>query len=218
MRDEDIHRVVTILREDCRKWKEPAVTEVARVRRDPFSVLVSCLLSLRTKDRETRKAAERLLSVAGTPKELAALPVEEIERLIYPVGFYRTKARNLKAIARELVERYDSRVPDSLEGLLSLKGVGRKTANLVITIGYDKDGICVDTHVHRIMNRLGYVETKTPEETEFALRRKLPRQYWKEINDLLVTHGQNICRPISPLCSRCRLSPYCARKGVTRSR
>lgn len=218
MREGDIHRIVAILKKDYGRWDEPAVTEIGRLKRDPFRVLVSCILSLRTRDRETRKAARRLFSIADTPEKLSQLPVEEIERLIYPVGFYRTKARNLKVLARELVERYGSKVPDDLEELLKLKGVGRKTANLVITIGYDKDGICVDTHVHRIMNRLGYVETKTPEETEFALRSKLPRKYWKIINDLFLTHGQNICTPISPICSRCRLYRYCDRRGVIRSR
>ncbi len=218
MRDGDIHRIVAILKEEYRRWEEPAVTEVARLRKDPFHVLVSCMLSLRTKDRETRRAARRLLSVADTPEELSRLPVEEIERLIYPVGFYRTKARHLKALAERLVREYGSKVPDDLEELLRLKGVGRKTANLVLTVGYGKDGICVDTHVHRIMNRLGYVETETPEETESALRRRLPKEYWKIINDLLVAYGQNVCTPISPFCSRCRLFRYCDRRGVVRSR
>lgn len=146
------------------------------------------------------------------------LSARMIEKAIYPVGFYRTKTRNIKAACRDLIVKFDSVVPDNLDQLLTLKGVGRKTANLVITLGYRKYGICVDTHVHRISNRLGYVRTKTPGQTEMALRGKLPKRYWIIFNDLLVTYGQNLCNPISPLCSRCRIAPYCNRVGVTRSR
>ncbi|HAS17926.1 MAG TPA: endonuclease III, partial [Nitrospiraceae bacterium] len=150
--------------------------------------------------------------------EMSELSVKEIERVIYPVGFYRTKARNIKEICHTLINDYDSKVPDEIDELLKLKGVGRKTANLVVTIGYDKDGICVDTHVHRISNRWGYIKTKTPEESEMALRKKLPRRYWKIYNDLLVTFGQNLCKPISPLCSQCNLTKFCNRIGVKKSR
>lgn len=186
--------------------------------RDPFKVLIACILSLRTQDNTTEKAAERLFSLASTPEALAKIQVKDIEKAIYPVGFFRVKAERIKAMSQELVVKYRSRVPDEIEELLKLKGVGRKTANLVVTLGYDKPGICVDTHVHRITNRWGFVKTKTPAETEFALRGKLPRQYWKEINSILVAFGQGICRPLSPLCSKCDIAPYCSRTGVGKHR
>lgn len=196
----------------------PIVTEMSRKRRDPYRVLISTLLSLRTKDETTRRAAERLLAKAPGPDELLKLRESRIRALIYPVGFYKTKARVLKEVSRRIVGEYGGKVPDDLDTLLTLKGVGRKTANLVVTLGYGKPGICVDTHVHRIANRLGYVRTKNPEETEFALREKLPPRYWIPINDCLVAYGQNLCRPVSPFCSRCRLAPYCDRVGVSRHR
>jgi endonuclease-3 len=149
---------------------------------------------------------------------LGSIPLRRIERAIYPVGFYRTKARHIREICRDLMARYDGRVPDTIEDLLTLKGVGRKTANLVVTLGFHKPGICVDTHVHRISNRWGYIRTRTPKESEEALRRKLPRRYWMIFNDLLVPFGQNLCKPISPLCSQCKLARYCDRVGVIRSR
>ena len=186
--------------------------------RDPFRVLISCLLSLRTKDDVTRKASARLFRRADTPATMRRLRERTIERLIYPVGFYRTKARVIRGVCRTLIERYGGRVPDDLDELLTLKGVGRKTANLVVSAAYGKPGICVDTHVHRISNRLGYVKTRSPEETEQALRRTLPRRYWIVFNDLLVSFGQNLCKPISPLCSRCAVERYCAKVGVTKSR
>ncbi|MGQ9616808.1 MAG: endonuclease III domain-containing protein [Spirochaetota bacterium] len=217
MHDKEIDDVVKILREECKRWRSPIVTEVSR-ERSPFKVLISCIVSLRTKDEVTSEASRRLFSIADSPWKMALLETGEIERAIYPAGFYRTKARNIKRISQKLLEENSGIVPDSLEELLKLPGVGRKTANLVMTLGYGKQGICVDTHVHRIMNRLGYVSTKTPEQTEFVLREKLPTQYWLEINDLLVTYGQNLCTPVSPFCSRCRLYPYCQRVGVERSR
>ena len=146
------------------------------------------------------------------------IPEEELAQIIYPVGFYNTKAKTLHEICRRLLDEYDGKVPCSMDELLTFKGVGRKTANLVITLGHRKPGICVDTHVHRICNRWGYVQTKTPDSTEFALREKLPQKYWIELNDLLVTFGQNLCLPISPKCSQCNLLKYCERVGVTRSR
>ncbi|HHT9153919.1 MAG TPA: endonuclease III domain-containing protein, partial [Candidatus Hypogeohydataceae bacterium YC40] len=165
----DIARVLIILKRENQKYREPAVSVVARSRR-PFKVLVSCLLSLRTKDAVTSQASERLFRLAESPQEMASLEVPTIEKAIYPVGFYKTKARRIKEISQVLLEKYNGKVPDTLEELLKLKGVGRKTANLVITLGYGKPGICVDTHVHRVINRLGYVRTKNPTETEFALR------------------------------------------------
>ncbi len=185
---------------------------------NPFNVLISCILSLRTKDETTGEAYRRLRKRVRTPEELRRIPVEELAEIIYPVGFYNQKARQLHEIAESLIERYGSEVPDTIEELLTLKGVGRKTANLVVTLGHNKPGICVDTHVHRITNRWGYVQTQTPDKTEMALRKKLPREYWIEFNDLLVAYGQNLCTPVSPKCSQCLLSTYCARKGVKKHR
>jgi endonuclease-3 len=175
-------------------------------------------LSLRTKDATTLAASNRLFKLAMTPKKMLTLKKEKIERAIYPVGFYHTKARNIKSICNDLVKKFNGKVPDDLETLLTLQGVGRKTANLVLTEGYGKLGICVDTHVHRISNRLGYIKTKTPEQTEMALRVKLPKRFWIIYNMLLVTWGQNICKPVSPLCSACSVRHLCPQKGVTSSR
>jgi endonuclease-3 len=196
----------------------PSLETLAQERRDPFRVLVATILSLRTQDPVTEAAARRLFALADTPEALARLPVRRIERAIYPVGFYRTKARRLRAIARRLIEDHGGRVPDRLEDLLALDGVGRKTANLVITLGFGRPGICVDTHVHRISNRLGWVATRTPEQTERALRERLPRRWWIPLNRLLVLFGQKVCTPTSPRCSLCPLRDGCPRKGVTRSR
>ncbi|MBI3609853.1 MAG: endonuclease III [Nitrospirae bacterium] len=218
MNDKAIHPIVKILKHEIRKWPIPIVGVVAGRSNDPYPVLISCLLSLRTKDSTTALATERLFRLAKTPSEMIRLSPKTIERAVYPVGFYRTKARTLLSVSRDLLQRYDGRVPDDLEELLTLKGVGRKTANLVVTLGFRKHGICVDTHVHRISNRWGYVRTKTPEKTEAALREKLPKRYWIIFNDLLVTYGQNLCKPISPHCSRCPISRYCDRAGVGRSR
>jgi endonuclease-3 len=191
---------------------------VAEQTRDPFRVLMACLLSLRTQDTTTGPAAARLFTLARTPSGMLAVPVRRLERAIYPVGFYRTKARVIHRICRDLLGRFAGRVPDDLEALLTLPGVGRKTANLVVTMGYGKPGICVDTHVHRISNRLGWVRTKTPEQTEMALRARLPHRYWIELNDLLVSFGQNVCTPLSPRCSTCPARALCRRVGVTTSR
>jgi len=214
-----LQSVLRVLRREIRKWKVPAVGDVAERAVDrPFETLVATILSLRTKDAVTAQAADRLLSVAPTPSAFATLTVPLIAKLIYPVGFYRTKAAHLKETCRILCAQYGGRVPDDIEELLKLPGVGRKTANLVVTVGYDGYGICVDTHVHRISNLWGYVKTRNPEETEFALRRKLPRRYWKTYNDILVTFGQNLCVPVSPWCSRCPVRQYCEKVGLKRSR
>ena len=186
--------------------------------RDPFRVLIACILSLRTQDTTTGPAAARLFAVADTPQSMLRLTARAIERLIYPVGFYRTKARVIPGICRDLLARFGGQVPDDIDALLTLKGVGRKTANLVVTMGYGKPGICVDTHVHRISNRLGYVRTRNPEATEMALRAKLPKRFWIGYNDLLVSFGQNVCTPISPRCSVCPVETLCHRVGVTTSR
>jgi len=196
----------------------PIVSQLAAENYDPYALLISTLLSLRTKDEVTAVATERLLNLAGNPQDLLKLSEEEIGKAIYPVGFYRNKARTLREISSTLIEKYQGSVPDTLEELLKLKGVGRKTANLVIALGFDKDGICVDTHVHRISNRLGYVTTKTPEKTEAALREKLPKRFWKIYNTLMVAFGRKICRPLSPRCSSCPVKMLCDRNGVTKSR
>ena len=205
------------LNKEVKQWKVPTVTLIAR-KRSPFQVLVSCIISLRTKDEVTGKASRSLFALADNPEEILRLTEKEIADAIYPAGFYRRKARQILDISKDLVENYDSVVPDNIEELLKFKGVGRKTANLVVTLGYNQPGICVDIHVHRITNRWGYVDTKTPDSTEFALREKLPEKYWIPINDLLVTFGQNLCTPVSPYCSRCKLFDYCERSQVTRSR
>ena len=179
---------------------------------------MACLLSLRTQDTTTGPAAARLFALADTPHAMLELSARTIERAIYPVGFYRTKARVLLGLSRDLLDRFGGGVPDDIDALLTLKGVGRKTANLVVTLGFDKPGICVDTHVHRISNRLGYVRTRTPDETEMALRAKLPARYWIGYNDLLVTFGQNVCAPVSPKCSVCPVARLCRRVGVRTSR
>jgi endonuclease III len=210
----EISRIVTTLTRANRRWNPTAVGTVAVESRDPFRVLISCLISLRTKDEVTGEASARLFRLAGTPRTMVGLPEATIARTIYPAGFYRTKAATIRGICRTLLDRHDGKVPDTMEDLLALKGVGRKTANLVLTIGFGKPGICVDTHVHRISNRLGIVATKTPEQSEFALRRDLPPRYWIPYNDLLVTFGQNVCKPISPLCSACPVRRLCPQLGV----
>jgi endonuclease III len=191
---------------------------VGQYSHDPFETLISCLLSLRTQDATTDAASARLFALARTPPAMLRLPRRTIERAIFPVGFYRTKARTILEVSRAIVAEHAGKVPSDLDRLLELKGVGRKTANLVITLAFRKYGICVDTHVHRISNRWGYVRTKTPHETEMRLRDRLPRRYWRVYNDLLVAFGQNLCHPTSPWCSRCPLDDVCARVGVTRSR
>lgn len=215
----DIHAVIRTVQREISRWPEPVVGVVARQSgRDPFLVLISCLLSLRTKDKTTAEASARLFALASTPATMQKLTASTIEQAIYPVGFYRTKAKQIRQICTKLLERYEGLVPDTIDELLTLPGVGRKTANLVVTVGYEKPGICVDIHVHRISNRWGYVKTKNPDETEQALRDKLPRKYWIIFNDLLVPYGQNLCQPVSPFCSKCKIAKYCERVGVTKSR
>jgi endonuclease III len=193
------------------------LAEVER-QRDPFRLLVACVISLRTKDEVTARASARLFAVAATPEAVAALPEERVAKLIFPAGFYNTKARQIRAIANRILSEYDGCVPADLAALLALPGVGRKTANLVLGLGFGIPAICVDTHVHRISNRLGLVATKTPEQTEHALEHALPQRYWIDINDLLVTFGQNVCHPTSPKCSLCPLASRCPRIAVTHHR
>jgi endonuclease III len=215
MRSNDIDHVIRILRKDIRHWPVPALAHYLET---PFTVLISCILSLRTQDKTTDAASERLFAIASTPQGMLETPAKVIEKAIYPVSFYRVKTKNIHAISEQLLTRFEGNVPSKLEDLLELPGVGRKTANIVVTLGFRKPGIAVDTHVHRISNRLGYVRTKNADDTEMALRKKLPVRYWVTFNDLLVTYGQNLCKPISPFCSRCNIVQYCERVGVTLSR
>ncbi|MEE4609366.1 MAG: endonuclease III [Desulfobacteraceae bacterium] len=214
----DIHRFMDVLEAHYPGWPAPVVTLIAERGASPFEILVSTLLSLRTKDQVTIAASRRLLAAARTPEAMLALDAATIGRLIYPVGFWKTKAERLRQVSAILIERHGGQVPASLEELLALPGVGRKTANLVRIEGFGLEGICVDTHVHRISNRSGYVRTKTPEETEMRLRGKLPRRYWVRYNEILVAFGQVICQPVSPWCSRCPAADLCRRVGVKRSR
>jgi endonuclease-3 len=213
------NRVVKALENWRRNLEDPSVTTVAeQYSRDPWAVLVSTILSLRTKDEVTLVTSARLLEKAKNPAELDRLDEETVAALAYPAGFYRTKAANLKKIAAILLGQYGGKVPPDMDKLLALPGVGRKTANLVLIEAFDLPGICVDVHVHRICNRAGWIHTKNPEETEMALRECLPSQYWKGINALLVLYGQQLCRPLSPYCSRCVIAPHCGRHGVEKSR
>ncbi len=213
-----IDEVLALLAAEMPQYAQPLIDQMGGEGATPFRILVATILSLRTKDTLTAVVAPRLFAVADTPAATLALGEERLAELIYPVGFYRNKARSIVQIARLLIERYDGQVPADLEALLALPGVGRKTANLVVTAGFGLPGICVDIHVHRITNRWGYVQTRDPDATELALRAKLPPEHWLTINSLLVTLGQNICHPTSPRCSICPVAAYCARVGVTRSR
>ena len=206
-----IQKIIRILRKEVRQWAIPAIGNYVDT---PFTVLISCVLSLRTQDKTTYAASERLFAIADTPVAMLNTPVAVIQKAIYPVSFYRVKAKTIHAICEQILSRFGGQVPSKLEELLELPGVGRKTANIVVTLAFGKAGIAVDTHVHRISNRLGYVKTRTPNDTEMALRKKLPRRYWLIYNDLLVAYGQNLCKPISPFCSRCKIAEHCRRVGV----
>jgi endonuclease-3 len=219
MKDQDIHQVIPILRQSIQAWQPALVDDMAESQETtPYQILVATILSLRTKDTLTAQIAPKLFAVADNPHDMVHHSEEAIAKVIYPVGFYRNKAKSILAVSHQLIDKYGGRVPDELDELLKLPGVGRKTANLVLTAGFNKPAICVDIHVHRISNRWGYVQTKTPEQTEFELREKLPQQYWIEYNALLVPFGQNLCTPVSPWCSRCPVSEFCDRVGVERSR
>jgi len=218
MTRKDFLKVWPVLKRQVKSLDVPWLENLASFDRDPFKILISCILSLRTQDRTTGKASESLFELASNPESMSRLSVKTIEKAIYPVGFYRVKAERIQKISKEIVEKYLSKVPDTIEELLKLEGVGRKTANLVLILGYNKYGICVDTHVHRIVNRWGLIKTKNPTETEFALRKVLPKRYWKELNGMLVAFGQGICKPISPLCSKCKINIFCDRIGVDKSR
>ena len=199
-------KALDILEEEYPKWQAPVLDLIAVNTHDPFRILISTIISLRTKDQVTTAASKKLYAIADTPEGIVTLSVAQIEKLIYPAGFYHNKARQIKDICQILIDHYNSQVPSTMEELLAFKGVGRKTANLVLALGFNIPAICVDTHVHRITNRLGYVQTKDPDKTEFALREKLPEKYWLRINTLLVAFGQTICNPIKPKCPQCRIT------------
>ncbi len=213
-----IDKVVNVLEEEVRDYDVPIVDLIKVKGGDSFKILIATILSARTNDKTTAVVCEKLFSKVRNFKELDKLSVKQIEKLIYPVGFYKTKAKHLKKLPSVIFSEFDGKIPHSIEDLIKLPGVGRKTANLVRSTAFDKDGICVDTHVHRISNRLGYVKTKTPLETEMALRKKLPKKYWNKFNYLLVSYGQNTCTPISPFCSKCVIRKYCKRIDVSKSR
>ena len=211
-------KVLEILEKEFPKWNAPIVLLLAEKTQDPYKVLISTIISLRTKDEITAESSKRLFEKADNPYDMIKLSEEEIANLIYPAGFYKNKAKQIKQISKEIIEKYNGKVPNALEELLKFKGVGRKTANLVLSEGYGKPAICVDIHVHRICNRLGFVKTKTPEETEFKLMEKVPKEYWNKINKLFVAFGQTICKPISPICSKCPVESYCEKIGVDKHR
>ncbi len=219
MKQVNMSAVHKILSEEFKKYPSVPVVDLIQVQtKDPFKVLVATILSARTNDRTTVNACKRLFAKVKKQSDLKKLSENEIQKLIYPVGFYKNKAGFLKELPIVLKNEFNGKVPDNVDDLLKLPGVGRKTANLVVAIGFDKPAICVDVHVNRIMNRLGYVKTKNPFETEMALRKKLPIRYWTTINSILVAHGQHICKPISPFCSKCRIRIYCNRVGVKSGR
>ena len=225
---QQIDDILSVLQKATAELVDPLVTHISKKRRDPFQILIATILSLRTKDMTTAKASKELFTVADTPKKILDLSVEELEKLIYPVGFYRRKAETIRSICERLVNEFEGKVPSSLDTLLSFKGVGRKTANLVITMGYNKPGICVDVHVARITQRIGIVPYKgrkekkvifhDPDHVEMILRKTLPKKWWIPVNDILVRWGQNVCSPISPKCSQCPINSKCLRIGVSKSR
>ena len=207
----DIHSIIKNLKDDYLKGRVERSEFVQFMEgvKDPYIVLICCILSLRTNDKTTIGASKRMLELAKTPNEMIKVDIEKLAKAIYPVGFYKNKASQIIELSKRLVEEYNSKVPSSIEELIKFNGVGRKTANLVLTKGFNIPAICVDTHVHRISNRLGYIKTKTPDDSEMALRKILPKEYWIDYNTLLVTHGQNICKPQNPKCELCSISKYC---------
>ena len=213
----NITEVLKVIKSVTSKLPAPIVAEFSK-KNDPFAILISCIISLRTRDNITKIASKQLFDLARSPMQMIKLENKTIEKAIYPAAFYRNKANNIKEICQVLIEKYEGAVPEDLETLLQLKGVGRKTANLTLILGHNKLGICVDVHVHRISNRWGYIKTKTPDETELVLRKILPKRFWKIYNELLVSFGQNVCKPISPYCSSCLLETQCLKIGVNHHR
>lgn len=214
----EIGIVMTILKNESKKWKVPVVTLIALQDKDPFKVLLSTIISLRTKDEVTIDSSKRLFQILSKPCDIEKISTQEIEEAIYPAGFYRRKATQIFDICKRLVDEFNSKVPNDIDILLTFKGIGRKTANLVLTEGFQIPAMCVDTHVHRISNRFGFIETKTPDESEIELREKLPLKYWNDYNSILVAFGQSCCKPISPWCSVCPITKYCNKINVKKSR
>ncbi|MCB9358434.1 endonuclease III [Candidatus Woesearchaeota archaeon] len=214
----DIDEIIKILKKEVQNYQVPVVDLIKIQTDDPFKVLVATILSARTKDQTTVEACKRLFKLVNKPEDINKLTVTQVEKLIYPVGFFRNKAKHLKQLPIVLKEEFNNTVPDNIDDLLKLPGVGRKTANLVVAVGFQKPAMCVDVHVHRISNRLGYIKTKTPFESEMALRKKMPIKYWEKYNSMIVAFGQHLCTPISPHCSICPIKKYCKRIGVTTSR
>lgn len=209
-RPKNIEKVIALLKEEVRHFENPVVSKIGEIQKDPFKVLISCILSLRTQDKTTGPIALKLFKEADTPEKIAKMPINKLKKIIKPVNYYITKSKRIKGICRDILKKYDGKVPDSFDELMKLKGVGRKTANIVMTYGFfKKDYIPIDTHCHRIPNRIGWVKTKTPEQTEFALKEILPKKYWQDFNDIFVLFGQNICRPIGPHCWECPIRKYC---------
>ncbi|MDP3918619.1 MAG: endonuclease III [Nanoarchaeota archaeon] len=213
-----ISKVITILRKEVKQWQVPIITLIAQMGKGPFRVLIATVLSLRTKDDVTAEAARKLFAKADSPEQMIKLTEKDIQKLIYPVGFYKVKAKNIKLICEKLVKEYDSKVPEEIDELLKFPNVGRKTANLVVSDGFGKPAVCIDIHNFRILNRFGYVNTQTPYETELEIRKKLPKKNWSELNYILVAFGQHLCRPTSPWCSKCPVVKYCERVNVEKSR
>lgn len=213
-----IEKIFNILKEEYNKSETPSVTLIANTMGNPFYVLISTLISLRTKDEITIKVSKNFFNKIYSFEDIVKIKINELEKLLYPAGFYKTKAKRLKDIAEIIIKEYNGNIPDKIEELLKLPGVGRKTANLVISLGFNKPSIAVDTHVHRISNRLGLVNTKSPEETEMKLKEIIPKKYWQDINNFLVSFGQKTCRPISPYCSKCKLNYMCEKRGVVKNR
>ncbi len=218
MNTEILEKIIIILEKEVTQWKVPIITLIAQTQKDPFRVLIGTVLSLRTKDQVTAKAYEKLFAVADTPEKMVKLSKKDIETLIYPVGFYITKAKNIQLISQKLLDEYNGIVPDEIDELLKFPNIGRKTANLVLIEGYDKPGVCIDIHNFRILNRFGYLKSKSPLETEMKVRKKVPQKYWNKLNYLLVAFGQHLCVPVSPFCSKCPVAQYCERKSVKKSR
>lgn len=210
----DIVMVYEILKEEFQKYRMPVVELIETQTKDPFKVLITTIMSARTKDEVTESAARKLFLKVNSPQDLEKLTVEQIEKLIFPVGFYHEKAKNLSKLPQALTELFKGKIPSTVEELILLPGVGRKTANLVVAVAFDKPAVCVDIHVHRIFNRLGYLKTKTPFETETELRNSLPVKYWTTFNSYFVSFGQHLCRPVNPFCDRCPIFKYCSRINV----
>ena len=215
MQDNDIDIVLRLVKKSIRQWPGSLMERLAKGGADPFKILIACLLSLRTRDHTTTEASARLFALAADPLAMTNISVKKIEKAIFPVGFYRTKAMQIREMSKKICQEFHGKVPVTIEALVQLPGVGRKTANLVRTVGFRKSGICVDVHVHRICNRLGFVATKIPDETEGVLRQRLPKKYWIMFNGLLVPFGQNQCTPLSPRCSSCPISSFCERVGIS---